>query len=68
MANWIDDFVTQQRNKNITTDINKQYMIDLIPILDQLLKVCNLRTGGINATAYDVGGVKKIVITFLEEK
>ena len=77
---WIDDFIHDQEFRNITetpqpmctcsitTDINKKYMMDLIPIIDQLLKVCNLRPGGINATAYDVGGVKKIVITFLEEE
>lgn len=68
MQNWIEEFITQEKNKNITTDINKKYMMKLIPMIDELLKVCNLKVsdGAINATAYDVGGVKKIVITFLE--
>lgn len=63
MSDWVKEII----NKNITTDTNKQHMIDLIPMLDEILGKVNPRAGGINVTGWEVEGVKKIVITFLEK-
>lgn len=64
--NWVDEFVQSQKNRNITTDLNKQHMIDLIPLLDKMLAIVNPKLGKIIMNGWEVDGIKKIVITFLE--
>lgn len=64
--NWVDEFVQSQKNRNITTDLNKQHMINLIPLLDKMLAIVNPKLGKIIMNGWEVDGIKKIVITFLE--